>query len=127
VVVAPRAGTAGPADANTDGGGDAPKPAAPSAVFSTDPAPSARSSVAELKGDIQILFLPDMDEQYAIQSKNVFSKSSFGLQFRHGWELTDVSGNHDSTPVALELFATINSAVDAAKALSTSALSSLAG
>jgi hypothetical protein len=111
-------------DGSSPGGGGAPSG---SAVFTTEPATATRSSVSDLQGDIKIVFLPDMDEQYAIESRNVFSKSSFGLQFRHGWELTDVSGNHDSTPVALELFATINAAVDAAKALSTSSMSALGG
>jgi hypothetical protein len=73
------------------------------------PVPGSRKS-AVVNGPIQIIFLPDMDEQYAIRSENFVSKSDFSLQFRNGWELTDVSGNHDSTPVALELIKTINAA-----------------
>ncbi len=93
---------------------DTPKPTTP-------PVPSTRKS-AQLNGSIQIVFLPDMDEQYAIRSKNCFSKSEFSLQFKNGWELTDVSGNHDSTPVAIELFKTIDTAIDVAKSLSTAAV-----
>ncbi|MCI0637993.1 MAG: hypothetical protein L0Y72_23535 [Gemmataceae bacterium] len=71
-------------------------------------------NTASLDGEIQIVFLPDLDEQYAVRSKNFVSKTAFALKFREGWELSDVKAKHDSTPVAIELLNTVKSAVDAA-------------
>jgi hypothetical protein len=111
------------ADAATTGNTPAPAPSTP---VKQTPVPGSRKS-AVVNGPIQIIFLPDMDEQYAIRSENFVSKSDFSLQFRNGWELTDVSGNHDSTPVAVELIKTISAAIDAAKTLSTSATGKVVG
>jgi hypothetical protein len=107
-------------------GADANPAAPPGDGAGKVPAPGTRKS-AVLNGPIQIIFLPDMDEQYAIRSENFVSKSEFALQFRNGWELTDVYGNHDSTPVALSLIQTIGAAIDAAKTLSTAVSGKLVG
>ncbi len=68
-----------------------------------------------LRGKIQIVFLPDLDEQYAVHHKNVLAKGSYALNFQDGWELTNVNGEFDSTTVAIELFNLIDSAVNSAK------------
>jgi hypothetical protein len=97
--------------------------AAPFATFSAfDPTKPRGRSIGTLAGDIDVVFLPDLDEQYAVQSKNFLSKSTFGLVFKNGWELTDVSAEHDSTPVAIELLNTISKAVDAAKTIAGAGL-----
>jgi hypothetical protein len=70
--------------------------------------------------DIQIVFLPDLDEQYAIKSCNFVSKTAFNLSFGEGSTLDTVAANHDSTPVALELLRTVDSVIDAAKSLAGS-------
>ncbi|GAC1463475.1 MAG: hypothetical protein NVSMB9_01020 [Isosphaeraceae bacterium] len=100
------------------------------AAFTTfssfDPA-KVRTKSVNLTGNIDVVFLPDLDEQYAVKSKNFLSKTTFGLVFRNGWELTDVSGEHDSTPVAIELLNTISKAVDSAKTIATAGLSAGGG
>lgn len=89
----------------------------PRAASPTPEPPATDRKSAQLTGAIQIVFLPDMDEQYAIHSRNFVSKTSFTLKFRDGWGLSDVYGDHDSTPVALELFNVIDQAIDTAKTL----------
>jgi hypothetical protein len=66
-----------------------------------------------LKGSIRVVFLPDFEEAYAIRHHNQLSKGNYKLNFRDGWQLTDVSGEFDSTPVALEVLNTIDKAIGA--------------
>lgn len=80
-----------------------------------------------LTGDIDVVFLPDLDEQYAMKSKNFLSKSSFAAVFKDGWQLTDVQAEHDSTPVAIELLNTISKAVNAAQTIASAGLTSGGG
>jgi hypothetical protein len=92
------------------GGGSGPAPLNPPTVT-----PDNRPLTPPLVGDIQIFFLPDMDEQYAIHNCNVLSKSGYQLLFKDGWQLTDVSGEFDSTPVPLAILNFIDNAINAAK------------
>jgi hypothetical protein len=85
-------------------------------------APPAGINTSNLTGAIQIIYLPDLDEQYAIKSKNCLAKSAYGLAFRGGWELTHVGAEHDSTAVPLELLNFIDNAVNAAKSVAATAL-----
>jgi hypothetical protein len=71
-------------------------------------------STVSVEGSIQIVFLPDLDEQYTVKSCNILAKTAFGLTFKDGWQLTDVSGEHDSTTVTLELINLLNTAINAA-------------
>src|SRR5262249_17233135 len=96
------------------------------AISGFDPS-AARPKSVILNGDIDVVFLPDLDEQYAMKSKNFLSKSAFGVVFKDGWQLTDVQAEHDSTPVAIELLNTISKAVDAAKTIATAGLSAGGG
>ncbi|WP_254508422.1 hypothetical protein [Anatilimnocola floriformis] len=81
----------------------------------------AGPSVA-LSGDIEVIFLPDMDEQYAVHNRNFLAKSSYNLQFKEGWQLAAVNGEFDSTEVAIEVLNTIDSAIEAAKSVATARL-----
>jgi hypothetical protein len=76
----------------------------------------------DLKGNIDVVFLPDFDEQYAVNNCNVLAKSSYGLRFRDGWQLVGVDGKFDSTTVAIALLQTIDSAIQTAQSLATTAL-----
>ncbi len=84
-----------------------------------DPKTTARddTSTAALTGDLQIVFLPDMDEQYAVHNKSILAKSSFRFHFKDGWELTDVGGEYDSTTVTIELLNLVDTAVNSAKSI----------
>jgi hypothetical protein len=90
-------------------------------TVSTDPPPASRPT-APLKGDIEIIFLPDLDEQYAVHNCNVLSKSAYQLYFKDGWQLTDVSGEFDSTAVPLEILNFIDNAITAAKNVATAGI-----
>jgi hypothetical protein len=69
----------------------------------------------DLKGQIDVVFLPDMDEQYAVHNRNWLAKSTYGLNFKDGWQLVSVNGEFDSTTVAIEVLNTVDAAVNAAK------------
>jgi hypothetical protein len=68
-----------------------------------------------LTGDMAILYLPDLDEQYVIKSCNLVAKSAFGLAFRNGSELVEVQGDHDSTAFPLALLQQVQKAIAAAQ------------
>jgi hypothetical protein len=72
---------------------------------------------AVLTGDIRVIFLPDLDEQYAVHNCNFLSKSAYTLHFKDGWELTDVGGEFDSVAVPLEILNFIDTAIEAAKSV----------
>lgn len=75
-----------------------------------------------LDGKIQVLFLPDLDEQYAIKSRNILAKSAFRLNFKDGYDLTHAGGNHDSTTVALEVLNTVQTAIQAAQTVGSAGI-----
>ena len=70
-----------------------------------------------LTGDMAIVYLPDLDEQYAIKSCNIVAKSSIGLAFKNGSELVEVDGDHDSTTVAVSLLQQIQGAIGVAQSV----------
>lgn len=84
-------------------------------TVTADTAVPERNTADHLRGDVQIVFLPDLDEQYAVHNCNVLSKSAYTLHFKDGWELTDVNGEFDSTAVPLEILNFIDKAITAAK------------
>lgn len=88
---------------------------------STVPTASATKSV-NLSGAIDVVFLPDLDEQYAVHNRNVVAKSSYALNFKDGWQLTGVNGEFDSTTVAVELLKTIDTAINTAKTVALAGL-----
>jgi hypothetical protein len=97
------------ADSASNGGGSPNIP-----TFSSDPTLTERKT-AQLNGNIQVVFLPDLDEQYAVHNCNVLSKSAYALYFRDGWQLSDVTGEFDSTAVPLEILNFIDKAIESAK------------
>lgn len=80
------------------------------------------TKTVDLKGDIQVVFLPDFEEQYAVHNNNIIAKSDYKLRFKDGWQLQGVSGDFDSTTVALELLNTIDSAINAARNIARGSL-----
>jgi hypothetical protein len=70
---------------------------------------------ASLQGTMEVLYLPDLDEQYVIKSKNILAKSAFGLAFKNGCELTEVQGEHDATTLTLSILEQIQGAISTAQ------------
>jgi hypothetical protein len=98
------------------------KSAVAQSVRDTDPVkapdvPTSDVRTVDLDGKIQVVFLPDMEEQYAVHNINVMAKSDYRLAFKDGWQLQGVSGSFDSTTVAVELLKTIDAAINAAKSV----------
>jgi hypothetical protein len=105
--------TAGPGE---DQGVGALQSTSSSAEQSLDqPTLAAVQHAPPLVGDIAVIYLPDLDEQYAIKSCNVFSKTAFGLAFRNGGELAEVQGEHDSTALPLAILQQIQTAIQTAQ------------
>ncbi|QDU59944.1 hypothetical protein Pan216_07790 [Planctomycetes bacterium Pan216] len=87
-------------------------------ALTTEPITVKDTQTAEnLKGDIQIIFLPDMEERYAAQPKNVFSRQAYSFGFEDGWRLAGVNQQSDSTAVPLKLISVINSAIETARSI----------
>jgi hypothetical protein len=61
-----------------------------------------------------LVHLPDFEEQMAVKPVNILGTSKFKMLFRDGWQLTTVNGEHDSTPVTLELIETLKSLISSA-------------
>jgi len=68
-----------------------------------------------LVGNMQIVYLPDLDEQYVIKSKNTLAKSAFGLTFNDDSTLGAVEGNHDATTLTVSLLEQVDKAITAAQ------------
>lgn len=82
----------------------------------------ATAPAATLAGKIQIVYLPDMDEQYAVKSRNILAKTAFRLNFKDGFDLVHAGGDHDSTTVAVELLNTVQSAIQAAQTVGSAGI-----
>jgi len=98
-----RAGGEAPADAGSE-----------SQAASEQVSTNAAAAVKELQGKMQIVYLPDLDEQYVIKSKNCLAKSTIALQFANGTELVQVDGDHDATTVTIALLDQIQNAIEVA-------------
>ena len=82
-----------------------------------EPSGSVKTNIHPISNDLEIVFLPDLDEQYAVHGKNCVSKMDYNLNLQDGWMLTDVSSNADSTPVAIEILNVLNTAIESARNL----------
>jgi hypothetical protein len=71
---------------------------------------------------MEIVHLPDLDEQYVIKSKNKLAKSAFGLAFQDGAALAEVQGEHDATTLAVSILKEIQDAIGAAQEVAQAAV-----
>jgi hypothetical protein len=107
-----------PADATAPdtGGLDDPGPAP-----GVPPAAAINSPALE-NPYIRIYYLPDLDEQYAVRSRNVLAKSAFRMDFGLGSRLDGVSAEHDTTALTVAVLRTIDQVVNAEKTLADARL-----
>ena len=61
----------------------------------------------------QVIFLPDFEEQYAINNVNVLAKTKYKYTFRNGTDLETMAGAYDGTDVPIEILNTVGSLVKA--------------
>jgi len=69
--------------------------------------------------NIQVVFLPDFEEQYAIRNKNVLAKTQYKYAFAHGTELDTAAGTYSAVDVPVKILDTIGNLINAAGALTT--------
>ncbi len=63
---------------------------------------------------VQVVFLPDFEEQYAIQNRNVLAKTKYNYKFTNGTELTSISGSYNATDVPVKIIETFGKLIEAA-------------
>lgn len=73
----------------------------------------------------QVAFLPDFEEQMAVDNKNHLAYGKFELHFRDGWQLSSTKGTWDSTEVAVRMLQSVSNAISAAAAVQKTALDKL--
>lgn len=71
---------------------------------------------------IQVVFLPDFEEQYAIRNKNILAKTKYQYIFRNGTELASISGSYNSTDVPVAIVETVGSLIKAAGEVAKTAI-----
>lgn len=114
------AADSGPGEQEKDDDIDPPNPRIAGSVIPGDDATSKQIG----RGDIEILFLPDCDETYAVHGRNFVSRHSYGLNFQDGWMLTGVNARADSTAVPLEILNVVNRAIEAARNIGVASVNS---
>ena len=103
----------------------------PSGGFGGAPASSSVTTTSSLgSGDdpnagngIQVVFLPDFEEQYAIRNKNFLAKTQYKYNFAHGTQLDTMAGTYSSVDVPVKILDTIGNLITAAGALSAQRIS----
>ncbi|MCI0637992.1 MAG: hypothetical protein L0Y72_23540 [Gemmataceae bacterium] len=65
------------------------------------------ADLALLKKRIQVVMLPDFEEQYAVQNRNFAAKGEYDLAFADGWQLDSVAGSWNSTEVPIKALVTL--------------------
>ena len=71
---------------------------------------------------IQVIFLPDFEEQYAIRNKNFLAKTQYQYTFSHGTELDTMSGTYGAVDVPVKILETIGNLITAAGSVATQKL-----
>jgi hypothetical protein len=71
---------------------------------------------------IQVLFLPDFEEQYAIYNKNCQAKTKYKYTFNNGTELVSMAGSYNSTDVPVMLVETVGQLLQAAGQIAMTAV-----
>src|SRR5207253_114500 len=79
--------------------------------------PPAKPLKEDTLADVQVVYLPDFEEQMSVEHVSVLSKSKIGLAFRDGWQLRSVTGNFDATDVPVQILKTVQNAIKAAGAV----------
>jgi hypothetical protein len=107
----PKAGSTTYADSNPGGGTGMKKPTQTPPTQPTTPADA-----------IQVVFLPDFEEQYAIRNKNCQAKTKYKYTFRNGTELAGMAGSYNSTDVPVMIVETVGSLLQAAGQVAMTAI-----
>jgi hypothetical protein len=80
---------------------------APLATGVAAPAPAPGPAAPAVVPNIQVVFLPDFDEMYAIQPINVAAKTQYEIHFTDGWQLDSAGATLDSTDIPIAFLRSI--------------------
>lgn len=75
---------------------------------------SLTAPTVDLKGLIKVVFLTDMDAQYAVQNTSFPRKIAYRLTFKNGWQLQGLSEDTDNIAVAIALLKAVQTVIDKA-------------
>jgi hypothetical protein len=89
------------------------------------PGTFALAPAAEVTNLIQVVFLPDFEEQYAVKNTNVLAQAKYEYSFANGCTLAEAGGSYNATVVPVAILQTIQKAIGAAGELQKQALESL--
>jgi len=78
-----------------------------------------------LRGNFDVLYLPDFDEQYVVSSKSRLGNASFELNLGQGWSLQGFNSLTDNSELNKRIFDLIDTASDLAKKAATAGLGSV--
>lgn len=82
-----------------------------------DTPPAGDGTGTDAPPGIQVVMLPDFEEQYAIRNHNVAAKSAYDLHFTDGWQLESVNGTWNATEIPVRLLQSISKVIKAAEVL----------
>ncbi len=75
-----------------------------------------------LRGNFDLVYLPDFEEQYAITSKSRLGSAKAEVQLGQGWSLQGLDAVTDNTEIVGRLFKLIDFAIDAGKEAAKAAI-----
>lgn len=71
---------------------------------------------------IQVIFLPDFEEQLAISHRNFAAYNKYELHFNDGWQLDGYSANFNATQVPVAILQTIQNIIGAVTSFESAAI-----
>src|SRR4029450_1925794 len=101
-------------------------PQSAAAPFEDSPTDGGTTPGGDVVPGIQVVMLPDFEEQYAIRNRNVAAKSTYDLHFTDGWQLDSVNGTWNSTELPIRILESITKVIKAAEVLQLQAIQSSA-
>jgi hypothetical protein len=78
-----------------------------------------------LRGNFDIVYLPDFDEQYVVSSKANLGNANFELNLGQGWSLQGFNSLTDNSELNKRIFSLIDTASELAKSAATAGLGSI--
>jgi hypothetical protein len=75
---------------------------------------------------LQVIMLPDFEEQMAVQNRTFVAKSKYDLHFIDGWQLDSVNGTWNATELPIRILQSITKTIKAAEALQLQAMETAA-
>lgn len=108
-------------------GGDSPAPPAPTPKPLADTGLNSRKTTNDngayayqpMRGNLDIAYLPDFEEQYVVTSRAGLGNAQFELNLGQGWSLQGLNSLSDNRELNRRIFNVIDTAIEAAKAYAT--------